>query len=241
MKRIVQELLIVASLVLSATIVPPHAVHADGPTPSPALPPSLLPYLPPSLLPSLLPYVQGQRATVVFPTTTQPASGVSTPSGISTPVQQVAPVPNTPSSSCTVAAAEAALDSEENNLLSLLNTYRAQHNLPALKPSDTLNQAAAWLSVDSAQRGVSSHIDSRGRDTGQRLRECGFAWTAYRENIYYAYPPGSSGASAQGAFTWWQNSPSHNANMLASDVTLVGVARACNSSTCYWTLDLGNQ
>jgi uncharacterized protein YkwD len=218
-KRILQGLLIAASLVLPATLARPHVANADGPTP----------------IPYLLPLSSGERASAVLPSDPKPNFNI-----FSTPIQQASPVLNILSNNCMVTASEAALGSEENQLLSLLNAYRAQNNLPALKPFDGLNQAADWLSADSAQSGISSHTDSTGRVPDQRLRDCGFAWTAYRENIYWGQGDASY-TGAQAAFTWWKNSPHHNANMLASDVTLIGVARVCNSGKCYWTLDLGNK
>jgi uncharacterized protein YkwD len=146
-------------------------------------------------------------------------------------------------SNCTVSATDAAVDGEESQLLSLLNAYRAQNGLAALSSFAILNQSSAWLSADSIKRGFtpSDHIDSLGRWIPQRVQDCGFKnYREIRENDYQGYGDASA-TGAQGAFNWWKGSPEHNAAMLASDVTLVGVGRACSGNVCSWTLDLGNK
>ncbi len=143
---------------------------------------------------------------------------------------------------CSVAPAAADLDAEEGHLLILVNEYRQANQLAALAQSTTLRRAAAWMSVDSAERGDSpgDHTDTLGRSTGLRLEDCGYAgfsgtW-AYAENICCSGTTVEGGASV---FGWWQGSSGHNANMLDPRYQYVGVGRECLHGRCYWTLDLG--
>lgn len=136
---------------------------------------------------------------------------------------------------CSVGANEAALDSEEQEMLRLINEYRASRGLGPLTASAALNRAAAWLANDMARRGIMSHYDSLGRGLN-RLRDCGYLYSTVGENV--AYGSGPMG-SAQFTFNSWRNSPGHNANMLNGSYRAVGIGRACNGA-CYWALDLGS-
>jgi uncharacterized protein YkwD len=138
---------------------------------------------------------------------------------------------------CPVSAEDQAIDSEEQQMLALINQYRtANGKLPlALNPGVT--RAAAWFSRDQASKNYLSlnHFDSNGRFVPDRLTWCGVSYTAWAENVYAGSP------EAEDAFLWWQNSPPHNENLLRDTVTLAGIARAFQPGTTYgwyWTLDL---
>ncbi len=138
---------------------------------------------------------------------------------------------------CTVSASEQAIDAEEQQLLVLINQYRAQHGRGPLSFSPDVTRAAAWFSRNMADTNTfpADHRDTLGRDVGTRLTECDVRWSRYAENIA-AGPP-----DAQSIFNLWKDSPSHNTNMLDPNVTLAGIARAYGPNTqygWYWTLDL---
>lgn len=120
--------------------------------------------------------------------------------------------------------------SQEQTLLGLINNYRQQHGVPALTWSNTLKQAALWLSNDMNTNNYFSHTDSLGRTPGPRLTQCGYAWSAFAENIY------PNGSDPQAAFEAWKNSSSHNASMLNASYKEAGIGTAGS----YWTLDLGS-
>jgi hypothetical protein len=68
--------------------------------------------------------------------------------------------------------------------------------------------------------------------------------TWWGENIYagYGVQNGVDLGGAQAAFTWWRNSSGHNANMLNSHYTVIGIDRASNPNSQYrnyWTTDFG--
>lgn len=137
---------------------------------------------------------------------------------------------------CTISDTLIANDDEETKMLDLINNYRAQNNLPAYSFQQDLNRAAAWQSKDMAGRNTMDHTDSLGRNPQQRMVDCGYKQYQHTvENI--ATGPGT----AQDIFTAWKNSPEHNANMLCSDCTDVGIARdqQGTNGNWYWTMDAG--
>lgn len=130
---------------------------------------------------------------------------------------------------CDVAANLISQTQSELTLFNLINTYRAENNLPALTWSSSLSKAAAWHANDMLSNNYFSHTDSLGRDAGTRLTQCGYNWSAYGENIF------PSSADPQAAFDSWKNSAPHNTAMLNSAYAQAGIANQGN----YWTLDLG--
>ncbi len=138
---------------------------------------------------------------------------------------------------CTVSAGNAALDAEEQQMLILINNYRAANGLNPLIADPNANRAAAWMSQDMAARAVTvlSHVDSSGREPGTRLTQCDAPWTRAGENI------AAGNASAAATFEQWRISPPHNANMLDPRFTHAGIGRASNPASLYgwyWTLNL---
>jgi len=140
---------------------------------------------------------------------------------------------------------EAAMDSEEQAFLTLINNYRAQNGLGALSLNTQLNNAAEWMSNDMGANCYFSHTDSLGRDPFQRMADFGYNYNTWKgENLV------AGKDTAQGAFNLWKDSAGHNANMLNANFTVIGIARVyVNPSQCpppnnygwYWTTDFGGQ
>lgn len=130
---------------------------------------------------------------------------------------------------CDVPAAEIALDDEEQKMLTLLNAYRQDNGVPALKNSTNLNKMAAWLSKDMAAKNYLEHDDSLGRDPDKRAQDCGSPYNA--ENI------AMGDTSAQVTLDDWKTSPGHNENMLDPQLKFVGIARSGE----YWTQDFSEE
>jgi uncharacterized protein YkwD len=130
--------------------------------------------------------------------------------------------------------ADPTLDSEELAFLTLINNHRAANGLGALTPSYTLSKAAQWKSNDLGVNAYFAH-DDLTRTWVQRLRDCGHTANAWLgENI------AGGTQSAQDAFKIWKNSPGHNANMLGSYYTGIGIGRAFVPGSpygWYWTTD----
>jgi uncharacterized protein YkwD len=137
---------------------------------------------------------------------------------------------------CPVSSADLSIDSEEQQLLDLVNNHRASLGRGALRMDTAVTRAAAWFSRDMATRNyfAGDHIDMNNRNISPRLTWCGVAHNAWRENIYAGSP------EAEVVFQAWRDSPVHNTNMLATDITLAGVARSFNAGTqfgWYWVMD----
>lgn len=135
------------------------------------------------------------------------------------------------------AAQTPTIDAEEQGVLKLVNDYRAQNGLGALRVSVALTRAADWMSADMAAKNYFSHTDSSGRDPFARMSAFGYSYNTYRgENIAAGY------GDAARTFNLWRNSPSHNAAMLNPNFKVLGISRAYSASTTYkwyWTTNFG--
>ncbi len=120
-----------------------------------------------------------------------------------------------------------------------VNAFRASQRRPALGLDARLTQAATTHSLDMLRWGRMSHSGSDGSDPGARISRAGYRWRSYRENVgagYMGVPEVMHG---------WITSPGHRDNMLADDVTQVGVGYAGapgmmpgNMPRLFWTLVL---
>ncbi|WP_322819709.1 CAP domain-containing protein [Tepidiforma sp.] len=132
---------------------------------------------------------------------------------------------------------EVALDADEQAVIALLNTYRANNGLGSLTVDAPLVRAATWMSIDLSSRTTFSHTDSLGRSPWTRMADCGVA-SPGGENIAAGTPLASPAA----VFEAWKNSPGHNAIMLGKEFTRVGIARHTAPGSqygVYWTLTFG--
>lgn len=128
-------------------------------------------------------------------------------------------------------------DSEELAFLTLINNYRQANGLGTLTISTNLNRGSAWMTEDLATNNYFSHTDSLGRSAYQRGIDCGYP-TGAGENL----AAGGAWSSASAAFTAWQNSPGHNANMLGSYYKQIGIGRYYKSGSqygWYWATTFG--
>jgi hypothetical protein len=134
---------------------------------------------------------------------------------------------------------EAAIDSEEQAVLTVINNYRQANGLGSLSLNGELNAAADWMSNDMAANDRFSHTDSLGRDPFQRMADFGYGYNTWKgENLVAGVD------AAQAAFDLWKGSPGHNANMLNPNFKVIGIARAYGDGTTYgwyWTTEFGGQ
>jgi uncharacterized protein YkwD len=79
-----------------------------------------------------------------------------------------------------------------------------------------------------------------------RIKTQGYPYTTARENIYNGDP--TFGGTPQGAMDWWKNSFTHLQNMLATDITDIGIGfvlfpdrkAADNTYSGYYTVDFAS-
>jgi uncharacterized protein YkwD len=126
----------------------------------------------------------------------------------------------------------AAVDSEEKNILDLVNIKRANADLAPLKMSSRLTAAARGHSYDMALRGYFSHLSADGIGPEQRIRSSGVQYAEIGENIYeddYT----DHRLLAQRAVQAWLQSPGHRRNMLSPrfNETGIGAVRTADGAT----------
>ncbi len=132
-----------------------------------------------------------------------------------------------------------ALDSEEQTFLATINDYRAQNGLGPLNENATLDSDARWMANDMATNNYFSHQDSLGRDPFARMDDMGYGYNTWRgENLV------AGTETATYSFKMWHESPEHNANMLGSHYTVIGIARAYGAASTfgwYWATEFGGE
>jgi uncharacterized protein YkwD len=108
-----------------------------------------------------------------------------------------------------------------------LNSFRAQHGLPALQASGTLAGAAYSHAHNLAGRQRLDHDGFRQR--------VALTSGAAAENVAFGC------ATEDCVIRMWARSGRHRSNMLRRDVTSYGLASADGSNGHrYWVLELGN-
>jgi len=127
-------------------------------------------------------------------------------------------------------------DAEERAFLDLLNGYRAQNGLGPVQLAQGLGAAAESHSAEMASNGSFGHTMLGGVSVGENLQSHGYTDATYGENI------AAGQGTADGVFSQWRNSASHNANMLGGNFEAVGVTRAYDADSgygWYWTTIYG--
>ena len=108
-----------------------------------------------------------------------------------------------------------------------LNSFRAQHHLPALHQTAALNAAARRHAADMARRNSLDHDGFYQRMDG---------YTRAAENVAYGC------GNAECAYRMWANSAGHRRNMLMGGLTHYGLASATSASgRRYWVLELAGE
>jgi uncharacterized protein YkwD len=106
----------------------------------------------------------------------------------------------------------------QQQMLNALNNYRIENSLATLMYSDTLEQAAQAHAQDMSFRNFFDHTNPDGDGPFDRAVAAGFCHAMMiGENIAYGQ---QSVAEVQNG---WEGSPGHNANMLHTQYTFVGM------------------
>ena len=122
----------------------------------------------------------------------------------------------------------------EQLLLVLANQSRAEHNLPPLTWDPALARAAhAHLVVMARQGGPAEHQYPGEPDLLTRASQANAHFSSIAENV------AGSGQSAAAIHQAWMNSPPHRANILAAQLTTVGIAVAATPTGLYAVEDFG--
>ena len=125
-------------------------------------------------------------------------------------------------------------------LLSRINSLRAQNSLLPLALSSNLAASAQAHSNDMGATGNVDHTGSDGSTPDSRIKAAGYGqWSSYGiwgENIY-----GGQIAKLDDAWTFWINSAVHLKNLLSTRYREIGIGVAVSSNGTYYTLDFGAQ
>ncbi|WP_017930137.1 CAP domain-containing protein [Robiginitomaculum antarcticum] len=117
-----------------------------------------------------------------------------------------------------------------------LNIYRAQHGLAPVRLHPQLNVTAQLHSDDQSEMDDASHSSSDGSQLDTRVEAQGYDFRMAAENVACGQ------LSWDAVFQGWKDSPGHNQNLLAENVTDIGIAMTYKKDTEYkvfWTMVLG--
>lgn len=120
-----------------------------------------------------------------------------------------------------------AASAEDAQLLSLVNSARSANGLAALTLSESLSRGALAKSQDMQQSNYFSHTSPTYGSPFDMMQSFGISYRYAGENIAAGY---SSAASVMAA---WMNSPTHRANILSPNFTMLGAGYVANGG--YWT------
>jgi hypothetical protein len=121
-----------------------------------------------------------------------------------------------------------------------INNYRAQQGLPALKVNPLLIQSAQAHSIDMACNQLFFHNGSNGSTPASRVAAAGYSASGVTENVYGSYPP----LDGPGVVAWWatdQGDTRHNANLLTTKYSEIGVGYAFYDNYGYYVVDFASQ
>ena len=115
-----------------------------------------------------------------------------------------------------------AMSDDEKAAVEFLNEDRRRAGLEELLPEENLADLARSHAVDMLEHDYFSHIDRKGRNPFERMRDAGIAYSAAGENLYKGLndPVGEDLLIAQ---RFLMQSPSHRKNILDRDFSHIGV------------------
>lgn len=115
----------------------------------------------------------------------------------------------------------------EAAIIEMTNTFRGRQKLGALTANPDLKAAARAYAAYLAKSGLFSHT-ADGRVVGDRISSAGYTWCQVGENLamHLSSVGFESRDLAQKAVEGWINSPPHRANLVAPNMTDIGVGVA---------------
>ena len=146
-----------------------------------------------------------------------------------------ADAPSDPQS--TAATSGSCLSSNDVEMLTLINNYRAENGVGPLTASPTLTDAAQYHAADMADQNYFSHDVQGVGSWSDNISNTGYDSMGRGENI------AAGNTDPEATFQQWVNSPGHRANMLNPSYTAIGIGDASNSNSeygTYWTTTFGD-
>ena len=115
----------------------------------------------------------------------------------------------------------------ESAVIEMTNAFRRENKLGQVRINPKLSAAARKYAALLAKTQEFSHT-AGGTNAGDRIKASGYDFCGYGENLAMAADSRgfASRPLASSAVTGWINSPGHRANMLAPNVTEIGIGVA---------------
>jgi uncharacterized protein YkwD len=129
-------------------------------------------------------------------------------------------------STSVVSKPQAELNDYENAVAAYINDYRVKNGLNAIAFDPTLTYVAKYRSQDLIDRNYWSHYTPEGTTVFNLFKENGVKYKIGGENLGQATPAGIG--TPEAFMNAWENSPSHNANMLRVGYNYIGVGMVSN-------------
>jgi len=115
----------------------------------------------------------------------------------------------------------AELNDYENAVAAYINDYRVANGLNAIAYEPTLTYVAKYRSQDLIDRNYWSHYTPEGTTVFNLFKADGVKYKIGGENLGQATP--ADIGTPEAFMNAWENSPSHNANMLRQGYNYIGV------------------
>ena len=129
------------------------------------------------------------------------------------------------------------LDDIRDDVIRFTNKKRRKFGLDPLSGESLLHDAAqAHVDDMDAVGRYLGHVSSDGGGMRDRIDATGYSWSSIRENA------ASGQSSAKEVVRGWMKSPGHRANILADDISDIGVGFAVDDQTgaTYWIQKFAN-
>jgi uncharacterized protein YkwD len=133
-------------------------------------------------------------------------------------------------------------DSWREQMLSSLNTMRADKGLKPLKLCSTLNKSAQDYAREMALQDFYAHEGKDGSTPGERIQRAGYRWRSSNTEAGIAENIAAGQGSVQKVMKDWKNSTGHFKNMTGSKFLHVGFGMATSTKSTYkkyWVQNFG--
>jgi len=144
-------------------------------------------------------------------------------------------------STLTIARSQDAgmIQSVKQAIIQRTNEFRESNELRAVKPDESLTQAAEKFAAFMARTAKYGHR-ADGSTPAERAEAAGYDYCVVRENIAYRTNSGEVTAKSliEVFVQGWIDSPPHRENMLAEYVTDTGVAVATTDNVTYYAVQM---
>ncbi len=117
----------------------------------------------------------------------------------------------------------------QQQVVDLVNQYRAQYGLKPLKINSDVSRVAQAKSEDMKNKNYFNHTSPTYGSPFNMLKSFGISYKTAGENI------AKGQKTAQAVVNAWMNSEGHRANILNANFEEIGVGYAKSGTTTYWT------